>query len=598
MRPVWKHIIPHCTNDFIDFETHFAEVTNNIVEIGQQLGFEKLDFANVIVCIESNTNELDNRTLINIDEQRAYEEQEDNLDNDDSVEVPTSELATEQLLKIIVMVENVLEHIREVDPNIEEAYKVKTPINKKSTPSTSGPKRQSTIFGAFEKQKRVKQENNTFVADTVNMCLKANIPLHKLDHPAVREYLVKYIPGSGALPAADESLCRRTLKKKKETKSGQAATKIRKWIFEDQMSFLIPHFQERSTISNISAEIADVEVAEGSNLEDEVPAETQCTNKETGDVSLNSQPNTPSSRCSTPQRKRDASKPARQASTASAELMKFLVRQKEENLKQPTTANDAFFDSIAKTVNKLKPINQNIIRSQIYSMVSTNIERPESSHHIQEVSLFNNFSFVANIERPESSHHIQEVNRGVAIVPERPCTPSTSTVALSKEDDIHTPPRRSSVLKSCGVTRSKELTPRVRTMYIRAKALQRSRRLFQKKASTLSKDEMVENVTRNLELHIIQCSKPTTSSNAKESVKRKRVVLTIAQKLEILNGVEKGLKIQEKMNSKRTSRVYTQAELQRLAENVYDCSDLSERSDVDEEDTDFVPNENVSQSEY
>ncbi|KAK9722541.1 hypothetical protein QE152_g19621 [Popillia japonica] len=96
------------------------------------------------------------------------------------------------------------------------------------------------------------------------------------------------------------------------------------------MSFLIPHFQERSTISNISAEIADVEV-EGSNLEDEVPADRQCTNKETGDISLNSQPNPPSSRCSTPERKRDASKPTRQASTASAELMKFLVRQKKKN---------------------------------------------------------------------------------------------------------------------------------------------------------------------------------------------------------------------------------------------------------------------------
>ncbi|KAK9736389.1 hypothetical protein QE152_g12533 [Popillia japonica] len=95
------------------------------------------------------------------------------------------------------------------------------------------------------------------------------------------------------------------------------------------MSFLIPHFQERSTISNISAEIADVEVAESCNLEDEVPAETQYTNKETGDVSLHSQPNTASSRCSTPQRKRYASRPARQAPTASAQLMKFLVRQKQ-----------------------------------------------------------------------------------------------------------------------------------------------------------------------------------------------------------------------------------------------------------------------------
>lgn len=49
MRAVWKHIVPHWVNDFIDFETHFAKVTNNIVEIGQQLGFEELDSTKVIL---------------------------------------------------------------------------------------------------------------------------------------------------------------------------------------------------------------------------------------------------------------------------------------------------------------------------------------------------------------------------------------------------------------------------------------------------------------------------------------------------------------------------------------------------------------------
>jgi hypothetical protein len=56
-------------------------------------------------------------------------------------------------------------------------------------------KRKSTIFEVFEKQKRVKEENNTFIEDTVNMCLKANIPLQKMDHPAVRTFFDKYVPG-------------------------------------------------------------------------------------------------------------------------------------------------------------------------------------------------------------------------------------------------------------------------------------------------------------------------------------------------------------------------------------------------------------------
>jgi hypothetical protein len=61
-------------------------------------------------------------------------------------------------------------------------------------------KRQSTISKMFEKQKRVEDECKTFVEDTVNMCLRANIPLLKMDHLAVREYFDKYVPGSGVLP--------------------------------------------------------------------------------------------------------------------------------------------------------------------------------------------------------------------------------------------------------------------------------------------------------------------------------------------------------------------------------------------------------------
>jgi len=44
---------------------------------------------------------------------------------------------------------------------------------------------------------------------------------------------------------------RRALKKKRETKSGQAASKIKKWKFEDEMSFLLPFMQERETCTNL-----------------------------------------------------------------------------------------------------------------------------------------------------------------------------------------------------------------------------------------------------------------------------------------------------------------------------------------------------------
>lgn len=160
MRSVWKHIIPHCANDFIGFETHFTEVTNNIVEIGQQLGFKELDSVNVIECIELNTNELDNETLLNIDEQRAYEEQEDNLDNENCVEVPAHELTAEQLSKIIGMVESLSDHIMEVDPNFERGQTIRRTINNsircyKEMYEDKRPKKktaQTSILQFFEKK--------------------------------------------------------------------------------------------------------------------------------------------------------------------------------------------------------------------------------------------------------------------------------------------------------------------------------------------------------------------------------------------------------------------------------------------------------------
>jgi hypothetical protein len=53
----------------------------------------------------------------------------------------------------------------------------------------AGTKRQITITDMDRKTKKAKTEKDNFISDTVKMCLKANIPLEKLDHPAVREYL-------------------------------------------------------------------------------------------------------------------------------------------------------------------------------------------------------------------------------------------------------------------------------------------------------------------------------------------------------------------------------------------------------------------------
>ena len=125
MRAVWQHIIPHCANDFVGFQTNFEEVTNNIVEIGKELGFKELDSDNVIECINSNTKELDNESLLNIEEQRAYEEEEINLSDDAEInEIPSKVITHEQLAKILRQVETLSEEIMDIDPNVERSIKV------------------------------------------------------------------------------------------------------------------------------------------------------------------------------------------------------------------------------------------------------------------------------------------------------------------------------------------------------------------------------------------------------------------------------------------------------------------------------------------
>nr|CAD7579403.1 unnamed protein product [Timema californicum] len=60
---------------------------------------------------------------------------------------------------------------------------------RKEEQKTHGLKRQLLITEVCDKQKKARTEKLVFIDDTVKMCLKANIPINKLDHPTVREYL-------------------------------------------------------------------------------------------------------------------------------------------------------------------------------------------------------------------------------------------------------------------------------------------------------------------------------------------------------------------------------------------------------------------------
>ncbi|XP_063234984.1 uncharacterized protein LOC134537934 [Bacillus rossius redtenbacheri] len=68
--------------------------------------------------------------------------------------------------------------------------------------SGSGTKRQVTLEENISTHKKTKNEKTKLAEDTVRAFVKANIPLQKLNHPAIREWLNEYVKGSGDLPQA------------------------------------------------------------------------------------------------------------------------------------------------------------------------------------------------------------------------------------------------------------------------------------------------------------------------------------------------------------------------------------------------------------
>lgn len=56
-------------------------------------------------------------------------------------------------------------------------------------------KRQISVQEAVSTAKKVKTDSEEFVMTTVETFVSANIPLEKLDHPSMRNWLNKYIPG-------------------------------------------------------------------------------------------------------------------------------------------------------------------------------------------------------------------------------------------------------------------------------------------------------------------------------------------------------------------------------------------------------------------
>lgn len=167
-------------------------------------------------------------------------------------------------------------------------------------------------------------------------------------------------------------------KVKQNKKCGQVNNK--KWIFEDEMSFLIPFLKDRSTNNVQSVEwylnddsAVGSPTSQDTNTEDfseSPPDKIQIKSLET---------QTTENTISAPQThdqstKKGIKRKNEENNTSASAVLKYLIDQFQseswKGIQEGNEANKYFFQSIAKTVNTFSPINQNIIKSQIFSIVS------------------------------------------------------------------------------------------------------------------------------------------------------------------------------------------------------------------------------------
>ncbi|XP_049865355.1 transcription factor Adf-1-like [Pectinophora gossypiella] len=158
---------------------------------------------------------------------------------------------------------------------------------------------------------------------------------------------------------------------KKRTKSGQAATTSKKWQFEEEMSFLLPHMKQRKTISSLTED--DSEVDENVDVNELLSNHDDSSMSLNEELNITNRPESSATNTSAnsplfpniPKRKR--LKGTQECTSASAQLLQYLLKEKEAKKDDEI---DQFFSSIATTVKKLNRYSQSVLKSRIFNMVS------------------------------------------------------------------------------------------------------------------------------------------------------------------------------------------------------------------------------------
>ena len=109
-------------SDTCDTET---DLVAEIVEIGQILGFNELDAANVLECVNEAPT-LDVETLNEID--KFNENQADSEDSEPDLEPETVDITNSEIEKMLQMIDH-LDQILLKDSNVERAMKCRMSLN-------------------------------------------------------------------------------------------------------------------------------------------------------------------------------------------------------------------------------------------------------------------------------------------------------------------------------------------------------------------------------------------------------------------------------------------------------------------------------------
>uniref|UniRef100_A0A6P7F6Y0 Uncharacterized protein LOC114327210 n=1 Tax=Diabrotica virgifera virgifera TaxID=50390 RepID=A0A6P7F6Y0_DIAVI len=169
----------------------------------------------------------------------------------------------------------------------------------------------------------------------------------------------------------------RKICKARETKTGQAAIKRKKWRYEEELAFLLPYMKDKERISSFPDIAENASDMEHLN-EDSIHDENEGGNGEAEQNTSQSVSTTPVSVPSTSGiiTKKSAQKKTTRTSkeSASAVLMQYILSKKEEEQREPQNPKkdhiDLFFDSIKATVRNFSPADYQLAKRIIFNTVS------------------------------------------------------------------------------------------------------------------------------------------------------------------------------------------------------------------------------------